>query len=296
MKLQPEDDVNAPVSEIWKKAQGSHGLRFPPPHSAVVLVLDESVGGALVVDRKIHVRGREIGHLAVQIGHLTVDYPRRWVRAARLADAEAGLRGFGDPCACAGAAGVPPRDDDRGYGHVDALATPARIAGELGIGPGDFARAAQEPAGPDGRPTRTGEVFGAAGQALGRGIDVMLTIADPVSALLLLPPALARPTMGSAAAEYARAVERVLNRGCFSSSGRPALLVESTGPYPFAGRGLRDRRARQLPCTPAARRRVQWPTPPGPHGLTATPGQPGHRPGPVGRPHHQASRMATSRD
>jgi len=231
-----ENDVNArAVSEIWRKAPGSHELRFPQPHFAVAAVLDEGVGGALVVDRKIHVRGRETGHLAVQIGHLTVEYPRRWVRTTRPSNAGAGLRGFGDPCRCVDAAGEPP-GDDRGYGHVDALATPARIAGELGIRFGDFARAAQEPgADPDGRLTRTGEVFRAAGQALGRGIDVMLNIADPVSLLLLLPPALACPAASSAAAEYARAVEGALNRGRFSSSGRPALLVESTGPYPFAG-------------------------------------------------------------
>jgi hypothetical protein len=218
------------------KARGSHGLRFPPPHSAVVLVLDEGVGAALVVDRKIRVRGHEIGHLAVQIGHLTVDYPRRWVRAARLADADRGLRGFGDPCRCVDAAGQSVGKDDRGYGHVDALATPARIAGELGIRFRDFARAAQGPgAGPDGRLTRMGEVFRAAGQALGRGVDVILNIADPVSLLLLLPPALACPAEGSAASEYTGAVERAMNRGRSSCGGRPVLLVESTGPYPFAG-------------------------------------------------------------
>jgi hypothetical protein len=84
-------------------------------------------------------------------------------------------------------------------------------------------------------------VFGAAGQALGRGVAAMLNVANPVSLLLLLPPALASPAEGSNAAEYTRAVERALDRDCFSSAaadaraGRPTLLTESTGPYPFTG-------------------------------------------------------------
>ena len=139
-------------------------------------------------------------------------------------------------------AGAASSIDDRGYGHVDALASPARIAGELGDRVrGLRARCPGSAAGPDGRLTRAGEVFGAAGQALGRGVAAMLNVANPVSLLLLLPPALASPAEGSNAAEYTRAVERALDRDCFSSAaadaraGRPTLLTESTGPYPFTG-------------------------------------------------------------
>ena len=69
----------------------------------------------------------------------------------------------------------------------------------------------------------------------------MLNIANPASLLLLLPAALTNPAAGSTAAEYTRAVERTLDRDCFSSAasdargGRPALLVESTGQHAFAG-------------------------------------------------------------
>jgi len=221
--------VNArAVREIWNKDPDSREFSFPQPHFAVVAVLDEGVGGALVIDRKIYRGGRG---MAGEIGHLTVDYSRpRRVRSSRPANAESGAGGFDDPCPCANAAAAPAGSAGRGYGHVDALATPARIAGELGI---HFWHAAQEPGtGPGGSQTRAGEVFGAAGEALGRGIAVMLNITNPARLLLLLPPELARPAEGTAAAEYLKAVERALDKDCFSSAaadaraGRPTLLAE----------------------------------------------------------------------
>jgi len=228
-----ENDVNArAVREIWNKDPDSHELRFPQPHFAVVAVLDEGVGGALVIDRKIYRGGCG---MAGEIGHLTVDYSRpRRRRSSRPGNAESGAAGFDDPCPCADAAATPGGLQGRGYGHVDALATPARIAGELGIG---FSQAAQEPStGPGGSQTRAGEVFGTAGEALGRGIAAMLNITNPASLLVLLPPELARPVEDTAAAEYLRAVERALAEDCFSSaaadarSGRATLLVQPTGP------------------------------------------------------------------
>jgi predicted NBD/HSP70 family sugar kinase len=229
-----ENDVNArAVREIWKKDPDSRELRFPQPHFAVVAVLDEGVGGALVIDRKIYRGGRG---MAGEIGHLTVDYSRPHPRRpSRSGSAESGSRGFDDPCPCAeAAAAMPGRPGGRGYGHVDALATPARITGELGA---QFGQAAGEPGtGPDGTLTRAGEVFGTAGEALGRGIASMLNITNPAALLLLLPPELARPAEGTAAAEYLRAVERALDEDCFSSAaddaraGRPALLAEPIGP------------------------------------------------------------------
>jgi predicted NBD/HSP70 family sugar kinase len=99
-----ENDVNArAVSEIWRKAPGSHELLFPEPHFAVVAVLDEGVGGALVIDRKLYRGGRG---MAGEIGHLTVDYSRpRQARPPGKAHAEPGLRAFDDPCPCADAGG-----------------------------------------------------------------------------------------------------------------------------------------------------------------------------------------------
>jgi predicted NBD/HSP70 family sugar kinase len=228
-----ENDVNArAVREIWKKDPDSHELRFPQPHFAVVAVLEEGVGGALVIDRKIYRGGCG---MAGEIGHLTVDYSRpHGRRPSGPGNAESGSRGFDDPCPCADTAATPARIAGRGYGHVDALATPARIAGELGI---QFQQAAQEPGtGPGGNQTRAGKAFAAAGEALGRGIAAMLNITNPASLLLLLPPELTRPAEGTAAAEYLRAVERALDKDCFSSAaadaraGRATLLAEPADP------------------------------------------------------------------
>ncbi len=232
-----ENDVNArAVWEIWNKDPDSHKLRFPQPHFGVVAVFGEGVGGALVIDRKIYRGGRG---MAGEIGHLTVDYSRpHRERSSRPGNADSASRGFDDPCPCADAATTPAPFDGRGYGHVDALATPARIAGELGIGFAQFPPAAREPStDPGGNRTRASLVFAAAGEALGRGIAAMLNITNPASLLLLLPPELARPAEGTAAAEYTKAVEKALDQGCFSSAaadaraGRAALLVESVDPY-----------------------------------------------------------------
>ena len=141
--------------------------------------------------------------------------------------------GFDDPCLCVAAADP----SDRGFGHVDALATPVRIAGELGIDDSDFPHAAAEP-GTDqtGRTTRIGEVFRTAGEALGRGIAAMVNIANPGNLLLLLPPELADPAEGSAAAQYTQAIEQTLDRDCFwtaaadARAGRRTLQIEPMDP------------------------------------------------------------------
>jgi hypothetical protein len=236
-----ENDVNAhAVSEIWKKDTSvtdpdTHQLRFPQPHFAVVAVFDEGVGGALVIDGKLY-RG---GHgMAGEIGHVTVDYSRPYRthndnRGKRVP----GRKGFDDPCPCMEGPGAAADGGRRGYGHVDAIATPARIAGELGLRSSAFQRAAEQPSTrPDGSLTRDGDVFRTAGQALGRGIAALLNITNPANLLLLLPPELARPTAHTAAAEYRLAVEKALDGECFSTAatdaraGRDSLLVEPVDP------------------------------------------------------------------
>jgi len=236
-----ENDVNAhAVSEIWKKDTSvkdpyRHQLRFPQPHFAVVAVFDEGVGGALVIDGKLD-RG---GHgMAGEIGHVTVDYSRTYrTRNNNRGKRGRGLKGFGDPCACMEGPRAAIDGGRRGYGHVDAIATPARITGELGLPSSRFQRAAEQPGTtPDGSLTREGEAFRTAGQALGRGIAALLNITNPANLLLLLPPELARPAAHTAAAEYQSAVEKALDEDCFSTAamdaraGRDSLLVEPVDP------------------------------------------------------------------
>jgi len=135
------------------------------------------------------------------------------------------------------AAQSPTATERRGYGHVNALATPVRIAGELGIESSQLQQAAREP-GTDqhGDATQAGAVFRTAGVALGRGIAAILNIANPGNLLLLLPTVLAQPAEGTAAANYTQAVEHALDRECFSTAaadaraGRPTLQIEPMDP------------------------------------------------------------------
>lgn len=246
-----DKDANAlAVLEIWRKDPDSNAPRLPQRHFAVVAVFEETVRGALVIDRRVY-RG---GHgLAGEIGHLTVDHSRpHRARPSRPDGAElrdgqgpgdgAGpgdgpaltAKGFDDPCWCAAASARP---GGSGYGHVDALATPTRIAGELGIEPAQLPAAAREPGTDErGRPTPAGAVFQAAGQGLGRGIAAMLNVANPGNLLLLLPPELATAAEGSAGARYTLAVETALDQDCFATAaadaraGRARLRVESLDP------------------------------------------------------------------
>jgi predicted NBD/HSP70 family sugar kinase len=228
-----ENDVNArAVLEIWRKDPESNKLRFPQRHFAVVAVFDEGVGAALVIDRRVY-RG---GHgMAGEIGHLTVDHSRSRRKTSTIRDGSGSeLKGFDDPCPCAHAFA---KAKGAGYGHVDALATPARIAGELGMQFSRFEAVAKEPdTDKNGNPTKAGEVFRVAGEALGRGIAALLNIANPANLLLLLPPELASPAEGTAAAQYRQAIEVALDQDCFSTAaddaraGRAALLVESVDP------------------------------------------------------------------
>lgn len=230
-----ENDVKALAAlQIWRKDDGAETLRFPQSHFAVVAVFDERVGGALVIDRKIY-RGHH--GLAGEIGHLTVDYARpRRPPSVRPGSVASEPKGFDDPCLCADPSGHGTRAGS-GYGHVDALATPVRIAGELGIEVSQLGEVAQEPGTDEaGGVTPVGEVFRAAGEALGRGIAAMVSVANPGNLLVLLPPALAEPGAGTAAVQYRHAMESALDDGCFRTvvsdarAGQPGLQIEVMDP------------------------------------------------------------------
>lgn len=215
-----ENAVNArAVSEVWKRDPEAKKPRFPQSHFALVAVTHDGVSNALVINRKVHRGGDGI---AGGIGHLTVDYTRpRDDRAPRRGRRK--RLGFDDPCSCASTDLAPPGYG--AYGHVDALATPARIEGEVGI---PFERATRQAATDD---SPVAAAFRTAGEALGRGIGAVLDITNPARLLLLLPPALVQAREGTAGAEYRAAVERAVARYSFPSAARagddqPTLIIE----------------------------------------------------------------------
>jgi predicted NBD/HSP70 family sugar kinase len=97
-------------------------------------------------------------------------------------------------------------------GHLDAIATPARLAAELGVE--DWRAVAT---GTEADP-RTLDVFDAGGAALGRALASLATLTDPGRLVLYLPPELAAPACASPGARYRAAVEREMAQGYFSAS------------------------------------------------------------------------------
>jgi predicted NBD/HSP70 family sugar kinase len=206
-----ENDVNALA--IWE----THRRRFPETEMAVVALFPEGVGASLIVKGHVYRGG---GGMAGEIGHLTVEYPASHLTTAHPAGDKAGrtaghavgeLPRFTDPC---------PSPCHQ-LGHVDCLATPVRICGELGVV--DFDAAALAPAvdATTGEKTTTGEVFDRAGTALGRGLVDLINLVNPSRVLLLVPDALSRPPRASAAAAYLTAMEDVV-RTAFSTGAADA--------------------------------------------------------------------------
>jgi predicted NBD/HSP70 family sugar kinase len=196
------------VRASWLRDPKSKKLRSPQAHFAVVGLYHDRVSSALVINRKLH-RGDH--GLAGGIGHLTVDFrPPAETRSGRDEP------GFYDPCSCG-----------RPYGHLEALATPARIAGQTGMA---FEQAARQPYNEDSPITGA---FATAGDALGRGISAMLDITNPGQLLLLLPKAITKAAEGSAAAAYKVAVYAAVRLYSYSAGhqgDQDVLLIEAMDP------------------------------------------------------------------
>src|SRR5206468_71422 len=117
------------------------------------------------------------GHgMAMELGHLLVEEP---VDGPGEAKQERKLdtrrpKGFSDRCWCSQ------------FGHVEVLATPSRIRGELGVACLEASAAAPSTRA-DGTPTREYSVFDRAGAGLGRGLAHTLTIVNPRQLILKLP-------------------------------------------------------------------------------------------------------------
>lgn len=201
-------------------------------HVSVVAVLNDGVGGSLIIDGHVYRGG---GGMAAEPGHhsvINLPMPPLRERSKTI-----GL-GFGHPCHCGRTC------------HVDCYAVPARLAAELGT---TLAEAGREPArDSSGRLTRGASVFRTGGEALGQGVAGIINTVNPSRVILILPADLARADTetqdvtrplgaheivgrvepGTAAAEYLDGVEVAVTAYSFSRgaadarAGRRHLTVQ----------------------------------------------------------------------
>jgi predicted NBD/HSP70 family sugar kinase len=183
-----ENDVNALT------VLAIHERKYTKPDLVMVAVFDEGVGGGLVMDGQLRRGGTG---RAMELGHLTVGYPpgkRARLDVARSSPDAPVTVGFDSPCQCGK------------RGHVDTLATPSRILGQLGattFNVADFEKAAALPAvDANAELTKEGDVFMRAGAALGRAVAHVCNIVNPSTLVIKGPKSLADPKEGSAGAAY----------------------------------------------------------------------------------------------
>ncbi|MFI6779282.1 ROK family protein [Nocardia sp. NPDC050412] len=212
-----DDDFDQPVSVVIENDVNAlavlalHEAKNSEPDLVVVSVFDEGVGGGLVMNGRLR-RGSK--GKAMEIGHLEVGYapgevppPSQahygveadWPQPERRGDA-ALPPDFLQPCHCGE------------YGHVDTLATPSRIEGQL------RANTAAGHAGAEATPERA--VFAQAGSALGRAVAHVCNIANPNRLIIYLPEALAAPAADSAATAYLQSAVSEI-RSAFATAGDP---------------------------------------------------------------------------
>jgi predicted NBD/HSP70 family sugar kinase len=174
-----ENDVNALA------VLAIHEIHYVDSDFVVVGVFDEGIGGGLVMDGRVRRGGNG---KAMEIGHLGIGFPPGEDPEGLPPDPAATVNtGFSDPCQCGR------------FGHIDALATPARMRAELGI------NALRERAGlrpGDAGFDRAQAVFGRAGSALGRGLAHVSNIVNPSGMIVYMSEVLASPAAGTAAEAY----------------------------------------------------------------------------------------------
>jgi predicted NBD/HSP70 family sugar kinase len=202
-----ENDVNALA------IHGYFERSFDGLDVVLVAVFRRGVGGAMILNGRMY---RGVKSMAPEPGHLAVEYPQDspgWEgRPPPRSDQT--MQSFDDECLCS-------LRERKAYGHVDTLATPARIEGQLAaLKPG--ARITLEEAARAPRAAVTGDpdhlvvtdeakVMRRAGRALGRGLAHIINIVNPGELVLLLPEALARPAAQSSGTEYLEAAEHAID-------------------------------------------------------------------------------------
>jgi predicted NBD/HSP70 family sugar kinase len=203
-----ENDANALA------VLASHQVRYAVPDLVVVGVFDEGTGGGLVMDGQLRRGGNR---RAMEIGHLAVGFPPGQQQEpqnpeeskAEIACPPTANAGFNARCSCGH------------FGHVDTLATPSRIRGELGDGTLDQIGAIGSA---DPGFNRACHVFARSGSALGRALAHVSNTVNPTRMIVYLPAALAEPEPGTAAAAYLTAV-RWEAANAFAASDQPDYLT-----------------------------------------------------------------------
>jgi predicted NBD/HSP70 family sugar kinase len=203
-----ENDANALA------VLASHQARYAVPDLVVVGVFDEGTGGGLVMDGQLRRGGNR---RAMEIGHLAVGFPPGQQQEpqnpdeskAEIACPPTADAGFNARCSCGH------------FGHVDTLATPSRIRGELGDGTLDQMGAIGIA---DPGFNRACQVFARSGSALGRALAHVSNTVNPTRMIVYLPAALAEPEPGTAAAAYLTAV-RWEATNAFAASDQPDYLT-----------------------------------------------------------------------
>jgi predicted NBD/HSP70 family sugar kinase len=204
-----ENDVNALA------IHGYYEHSFERLNTVLVAVFHRGVGGALILDTRPYHGSHG---MAPEPGHLAVDYPKIPEGAGtRPLALDTGKRlNFDDECLCS-------RTGHKMYGHLDTVATPSRIEGQLAKVLDDdnvsLAKAAASPRavpGPGGEPgdlmvSEEAKILHRAGRALGRGLTQIINIVNPGQIVLLLPEPLANPAPGSSGTEYVEAAEREID-------------------------------------------------------------------------------------
>jgi predicted NBD/HSP70 family sugar kinase len=208
-----ENDVNALA------IHGYYERSFKGPDVALVTVFRQGVGGGLILNGRMY---RGIHGMAPEPGHVPVEYPEdnlTWEPPPTPHTAEG--RTFGDECLCS-------TKDRKKYGHVETLATPVRIEGQLAVLKGEKISLDKAAAAPLAVPREKALVFTdeaavlrRAGRALGRGLVDVINILNPGQIILRLPEALATPIPQSSGAEYLAAVENEVD-GAYSTGPNDA--------------------------------------------------------------------------
>ncbi len=206
-----ENDVNALA------IHGYYERSFDGLDIALVTVFRQGVGGALLLNDRMY---RGIRGMAPEPGHVAVEYPQDQPQAARSATpSTAAGPTFADECLCS-------TKERKAYGHVDTLAVPARIEGQLAaLNNGQKTSLEEAAAAPLAiQRDETTFVFSheavvmrRAGRALGRGLTDMINILNPGYLVLRLPRALATPAPQTSGTEYLAAAEREID-GAYSTS------------------------------------------------------------------------------
>lgn len=203
-----ENDVNALA------VLAIHEVHYTDPDLVVVGVLDEGVGGGLVMDGRLR---RGDNGRAMEIGHLAVGFPpgdNPDGLDAETVYAPAPGTGLRTRCSCGQ------------VGHVDTLATPRRIVEAFGSG---TLEQISEIDALDTEFKRAQDIFKRSGAALGRALAHVSNTVNPNRIIVYLPACLvaAEDKPDTAGAAYLATARTEVNRAFAASGQRDYLRIRA---------------------------------------------------------------------